>query len=291
MSLTSAQVAQLGRLEALIGSTRLGPYMAAERGELSLALARYYWNIDLCKAAYPALQALEVDLRNSLDAVIRPIFPVVDHPLAYRRIRSWLTRTSFPGVNPTGEVVVHPNGPATVDRALEKVLGKNPEQNARRTHDDLIAATSFGLWVGMLETAYDDPGTKGIHLWPHHRTKVFPGAKDEDLMTTIRTTFNGIRHFRNRVFHHEPIWAKTEKSPTPSDRYSEILRALRWLNSSHAQLLTRMYAPLSKLDSADGLEDARKRLIDGIDDILETAARKKAEKEAARAARKAAGNK
>lgn len=291
MSLTTTQVAYLGQLKALIGDTRLGPYLAAEKGDLSRSLARYYWNIDLCKAAYPALQVLEVDLRNGLDAVIRPIFPVANHPDAYRGIRSWLTRTDYPHVNPTGEVVVHPNGRATVDRALAKVLGKNPAQNARRTHDDLVAATSFGLWVGMLETAYDEPGTNGIHLWPRHRTKVFPGAKDEDLMTTIRATFNGIRHFRNRVFHHEPIWAKTDKATKPSDWYSEILRALRWLNSSHAQLITRMYEPLSKLDSDEALEDARKRLIDGVDDILEAAARKKAEKEAARAARKAAGKK
>jgi hypothetical protein len=265
--------------------------MVAEKGDLSRALARYYWNIDLCKASYPALQVLEVDLRNSLDAVIRPLFPVVDHPLAYRHIRSWLTRTSYSEVRPTGEVVVHPGGRGAVSRALEKVLGKDPAMNARRTHDDLIAATSFGLWVGMLETAYDEPGTNGIHLWSTHRKKVFPGAKDDDLMTTIRTIFNGLRQFRNRVFHHEPIWAKTEKSPTPSDRYSEILRALRWLNSSHAHLLTRIYDPLSKLDSADGLEDARRRLLGGIDDILETAARKRAEKAEARAARKAANTK
>jgi hypothetical protein len=52
-----------------------------------------------------------------------------------------------------------------------------------------------------------------------------------------------------------------------------------------------MYEPMSKLDSDEALEDARKRLIDGVDDILEAAARKKAEKEAARAARKAAGKK
>ncbi len=291
MSLTSTQVSQLGRLEALIGSSRLGPYMAAEGGDLSLSLARYYWNIDLCKAAYPALQVLEIDLRNSIDSVLKPLFPVSQNPAAYRGIRSWLTRTYHPDIRPSGEVVVHPGGRGTVDRALEKVLSKDPAQNARRTHDDLVAATSFGLWVGMLETAYDEPGTSGIYLWPTHRGKVFPGAKDEEMMTTIRTTFNGLRHFRNRVFHHEPIWAKTDKSPSPSARYADILQALRWLNSAHAQLLTRLYEPVSKLDSEDALQVARKRLVDGIDQVLEAAAKKKAEKEAARAARKGAGNK
>jgi septal ring factor EnvC (AmiA/AmiB activator) len=143
----------------------------------------------------------------------------------------------------------------------------------------------------MLETAYDEPGTQGVYLWPTHKAKVFPGAKEDEMMTTIRTTFNGLRQFRNRVFHHEPIWAKSDKSPSPTARYADILQALRWLQSSHSQLLTRLHEPITKLDSEDGLQDARKRLMNGVDHILETAARKKAEKEAERAARKAARKK
>lgn len=291
MSLTSTQVSYLGRLEPLIGATRLGPYMAAEGGDLSRALARYYWNIDLCRAAYPALQVLEIDLRNRIDTVLTPIFPVSESPEAWRGIRSWLTRIYHPDIRPSGEVVVHPGGRETVTRALDKVLSKDPTQNARRTHDDLVAATSFGLWVGMLETAYDEPGTQGVYLWPTQKAKVFPGAKEEEMMTTIRTTLNGLRQFRNRVFHHEPIWAKSEKSPTPSARYADILQTLRWLSSEHVRLVTRLYEPVSKLDSTGGLEEARRRLLDGVDQVLEAAAKKKAEKEAVRAARKAAKNK
>jgi len=281
MPLSRAQASFLGRLESLIGATRLGPYRAAESGDRFRALARYYWNIELCKSLYPALQLLEVDLRNSLDVTLSQVFPVRADPAAYRHVRSWITRTH--------DVVVHPGGRAAVDRALESILGKDPARRARRTHDDLVAAMSFGFWVGMLETAYDAPGTSGVYLWPDQKDRVFPGATDTR-MTTIRAMFSGLRHFRNRVFHHEPIWAKTSTGPTPADRYAEILQALRWLNSPHAPLLPRLYEPVRVLDSDRALEEAGKRLLGAIDVILEAAAQKKAAKQADRAARRAAGN-
>ncbi|BAH37749.1 MAG TPA: hypothetical protein DGD08_16375 [Gemmatimonas aurantiaca] len=279
MSLTAAQSSYFGQLKALIEEPRLRPYLAKEKGDLGRALARYYWNIDLCKAVYPALQLLEVDLRTRIDRAVGPTVVVGPDPVDYRRVPSWLTR------NPA--IVVHRGGTATVDRALDKISSKNPKQTALRTHDDLVAATSFGLWVGMLETAYDAPGTDSVVLWPDLQLAVFPGAPDE-LMTSIRTTFNGLRQFRNRVFHHEPIWPKGDTSPAPKDQYASILRGLKWLGSSHAALVSRFYDPVAKLDTPEALEQAYVRLLSSIDTILEDAARRKAEKEAKKAERKAA---
>lgn len=137
----------------------------------------------------------------------------------------------------------------------------------------------------MLEIAYDSPGTRGIYLWPDHKDAVFPGAGAER-MTGIRATMNSIRHFRNRVFHHEPIWSKSTPQPSPNKHYGDILAALRWLGSPHRQRLPRLHDPLGMLDSADALVLARARLLQAIDSALNEAERKRAEREAKPAVRR-----
>ncbi|MFZ5623234.1 MAG: hypothetical protein ACOY71_02225 [Gemmatimonadota bacterium] len=73
--LTSAQEAHLGRIRAQISEARLTPYRKAEKGTLLHALARYFWNVELCQTYYHVLQALEVTLRNRLDSGLGPKFP------------------------------------------------------------------------------------------------------------------------------------------------------------------------------------------------------------------------
>ena len=61
------------------------------------------------------------------------------------------------------------------------------------------------------------------------------------------------------------VWPKSEKTPPPNDRYGDILRALRWLGSPHAQIIPRLHEPIGKLDSPEGLALAHTRLIDAVD--------------------------
>lgn len=82
--------------------------------------------------------------------------------------------------------------------------------------------------------------------------------------------------------------AQGDTSPAPKDQYASILRGLKWLGSSHAALVSRFYDPVAKLDTPEALEQAYVRLLSSIDTILEDAARRKAEKEAKKAERKAA---
>ena len=282
MPLTSAQEAYLGVLQAQIGPTRISPYLRQTSGDLTNALAMYYWNVELCRTFYPALQALEITLRNNLDAAVRPLFPVA--PGGARHLQSWLTRHNA--------VVVHPGGRDAVDNALGKLLGRDPvtraiKPNNGKSHDDLVAAMSFGFWVGMLETAYDVPGTAGIFLWPTHKDTVFPGGT-ADTMPVIRASLNRIRQFRNRVFHHEPAWPKRATDTVPDDWYNELLKALRWLGSGHAQIVPTLHEKVSTVAHAQAVPDMAVRLIAAVDHALALAKKRKDEKAAVQAARKAA---
>lgn len=278
MALTKTQEAYLGRAAAAVGPSRLEPYLQKEGRDLLRALARYHWNVELCKAFYPVLQALEVTLRNGIDAVAVSAFPVRPSSLDYNIIRSWLTRTN--------SVVVHPGGRDDVRRAMTK-LASTSQAQAKKNHNDLVAALSFGFWVGMLESTYDAPGTNGVFLWPVHWSTVFPSARD--IATgDIRLTFTQLRHFRNRVFHHEPIWQKRAMDVAPTARFDQAVQALRWMQPTQAQLVVRMHATLADLTDDDAIERRVESLLAAMDSASKAAAKAAADKQARKDAREAA---
>ena len=55
------------KLRASISSHRLDSYRQAGQSDFDV-IASYLWNMALCEALYPSLQALEVTLRNSIHA-------------------------------------------------------------------------------------------------------------------------------------------------------------------------------------------------------------------------------
>lgn len=268
-----AQASYLGQLVLQIGPSRLAPYLRAASGDNGIAVARYYWNAELCRAYYPMLQAVEVALRNKLDRAIALKYPTSGK---YDHINSWIDRTS--------RVAVHPNAEASIQEAKSKLI-KDPSTHLLRRdyrdHNDLVAAMSFGFWVALLETAYDDPGTNRICFWnPATATdpnsferRVFPNAKGE-LMSSIRATFNQLRHFRNRVFHHEPVWPKHPSQPTPKERYDAICKALRWLGGEQSQLPPVLHKTPDIFDDAEQVPAMRERLHESIATLLERAQRK-----------------
>lgn len=281
MSLTPVQAAYLGRLATQLSDTRLAPYLRVEKGDLGRALARYYWNAELGRAYFPVLQALEVALRNTLDRVVAPAFPVHGR---YHDIDSWIDREP--------RVAVHRGADGQIAKAKDAILRRNAATgdwiaDPRKAHGDLLAATSFGFWVGLLEDAYADPGTRGVVLWPRFERDVFPGAGGTG-MTAVRVAFSQLRHFRNRVFHHEPVWPKRGTDPTPQARYDSILEALRWVGGEQSRVPGRLHRRPEALDEAAQLSEMHRRLLETVDAILEEARAKVDEKAAKKAARRAA---
>jgi hypothetical protein len=76
------------------------------------------------------------------------------------------------------------------------------------TPEQVVAATSFGLWVGLTDAGLprDPLFSYETALWQPRIQKAFPH------LGTVRRKelhrkLNGIRIFRNRLAHHEPIYA------------------------------------------------------------------------------------
>lgn len=115
------------------------------------------------------LHAVEVALRNNLDRTIGPAFPVA----RYKQVPSWIDRIP--------RVIIHEGREDAIARAKAKLLGWNRathdhRHGSRIQHGDLVAAMSFGFWIGLLDPAYDAPGIAGTYFWPNHVKMVFPGA-------------------------------------------------------------------------------------------------------------------
>lgn len=267
MPLSQKQESYLGQLRLQISESRLAPYLRAASGDTAIALAHYYWNVELCQAYYPVLHAVEIALRNNLDRSISSAVP----PGPHRDIPSWLDRV--PAV-----LARHAASDAII-RAKSRLPGWDPavqhfRDGAHVTHGDLVAELSLGFWLGLLDSSYDTGGSGGVRLWPDHLKKVFPGAVGKS-RAEIHNALNQLRHFRNRVFHYEPVWAKRAGQLSPKARYDSILCTLRWLGGEQSQIAARIHGTPKVFDAEVSIPEMHTRLIAIVDSILELAQRKK----------------
>lgn len=164
-------------------------------------VVNYLWNITLCEALYPALNALEIALRNSLcDALARRY-----------GTECWFDR---PGILIRLQ-------PSEIDRAREKIKSKGKPETPGR----IIAELGFGFWTTLLSGPYDR------HLWKPSNyallREVFPHIPYKvRTRTFIYKRYNHIRFLRNRAFHFEPIWTR---SSLPDD-HKQIIEAIGWIS-------------------------------------------------------------
>lgn len=186
-----------------ISEPRFGRYLAqAGDNDAHSSLACYLWNTSLSESLYPALQGVEVTLRNSI------------HKAAAEKFGSagWLD-----------SVLVDPE-----KRHLREAREKLQNQNKDTGLDNLMSELNFGSWVGLFHHRYEGS------LWPQMLRAVFPHMPRQ--LRTRRHIFQRLRRtrqLRNRVFHYEPIWYWNNL-----DRYHrEILALIRWINPDLAGLV------------------------------------------------------
>ena len=186
-----------------ISEPRFEPYLApAGRGDTQAGLARYLWNIQLSESLYPALQGVEVTLRNSI------------HKAAAE---------NFGGAGWLDSVLVNPE-----QQHLQAARERLQSQNRDTGNDNLLPELSFGSWVGLFHSRYE-----GI-LWPQMLRAVFPYMPRQ--LRTRQGIFQRLRRtrrLRNRVFHYEPIWYWNNLE----GYHREILELIRWINPEMAGLV------------------------------------------------------
>ena len=184
-----------------ISESRFGPYQRADNSNYG-PFARYLWNIALGESLYSTIQGLEVTLRNGIHNVATRSFGRSD----------W-----FNSILVAQEIRI-----LNIADIRLKQSGKSPNS------EDLVAALPLGFWVNLFYSRYEQK------LWPRILKDVFPyipaRLRRRDY---ISRRLNPIRHLRNRVFHHEPVW----HWPDLERHHDNSLEVIGWINPDMLNLV------------------------------------------------------
>ena len=179
-------------LEGSLSPERLATYLRETDGDKKAAIRLHVWNTDISAAFYGPLQALEITLRNAMHIQLGEHYGA-----------NWYD-------NPAIEF-----NEKHRQRLEEAKSGLQPKAFAPA---DMVAILSFGFWVFLLISGYNE------NLWRPTLRKAFPKAKNLT-RKQVHTPLIKLHALRNRIAHHEPIFAY------PLDRrYSDILEVIGWIS-------------------------------------------------------------
>lgn len=180
-----------------LATRRLRPYRQTGDSDLDV-VTRYVWNIKLCESFYTPLQNLEVALRNSLhEAISRQ----TGDALWLRHNPSWLETEQRDQISQAHSLLRRRHKPLEPGR--------------------IVAELTFGFWTGLLRTEYEQV------LWPILIVSVFPHFPPHQRPRhVIAQRLTNVRHLRNRVSHHEPIWKMADLAV----RHQQISEAMGWIS-------------------------------------------------------------
>lgn len=167
---------KLDALHRALSPGRIAPYLSAGGGDLAEAIRLYELNARLSALLYGPLQALEVTVRNAIDAEFRSTFG-----------EDW---TNLETIN------LQPKQQVDVQKALSEVAVDEQGDPKDFTHDDVVAELNFGFWVGVL-------GPKSeVEIWRKALWRAFPHRPKGVERKAVQGALNSVRRLRNRVAHH-----------------------------------------------------------------------------------------
>jgi hypothetical protein len=151
-------------------------------------IANYLWNLALCESLYPALHGLEVVLRNAVFDAGARIFSRIPT----RDVPCWLD------ANPS---LFDSDHEQSVMAAKLRLRDRGGALEPGR----LVAELTFGFWTSLFEVRYE----RNRVLWPHlFGAQLLDSSSPRSMRSRkqLSPLLNRMRHLRNRIFHHEPIW-------------------------------------------------------------------------------------
>lgn len=208
-----------------ISAPRLNTYknFFSTRNDIEL-LGAYQWGKELSASFFPLLQVFEITLRNSI------------HNEAKNHIANdWYDRLRTRNSNTLTE---SQKGHIRYLRSsINSAKRKLSRDNQPIDSDRVIAKVTFGFWTNLFSVAFDANGTPNA-LWPVLQKRVFPhSTKRERRRDNLHTLLLSMQDFRNKAFHHEPIWNIghpsniTEAMSNIESRKKQIIDIIGWISS------------------------------------------------------------
>jgi hypothetical protein len=169
------------------------------------AVARYLWNMALCRSIQTPLHVLEVTFRNQLHNALRTL----------RSRSDWYDDSTLMN-----------------SREQKMVLGaKSQLTNLGRPHDPgrVVAELTFGFWTSLYGVHHDlDIIRPTFNSVFQHLPAGVP-ARRQAATARLRDT----RIIRNRVSHHEPIYSMPNLIAT----HTHICELVAWMSPQMSALI------------------------------------------------------
>lgn len=197
-------------LTMIFSQERLGNYLSHTdcNDNKDAALLTYSWNIELSQALYPALQILEISLRNSLHKTFTENF----------KTEFWFN-LSF----------LNQKEQSKINKAIKTLKNRKKTLTSGR----IVAELSFGFWVSLFDIRYEHDQI----LWPKSIKPTFPFLpKGQKTRQFLSRELNRIKLLRNRIFHYEPIWHLKDLT----EQHDKIIYLIKCLSPSAANYLTTL---------------------------------------------------
>lgn len=175
--------ATLSGLPRLLSAPRLRPYANGYGGRDDLGVRSYAWNTELATAFWGPVGCVEVFVRNAIHDALR----------AGRRDDWW----NDPTIRLLGRE----------RHALDAAVGTLARRGVSDpSADQVVAATSFGLWVGLTDAGIprDPLWSYETTLWQPRIIHAFPHL-GHVRRKQLHRRLDEVRRFRNRLAHHEPV--------------------------------------------------------------------------------------
>lgn len=148
------------------------------------ALALYRWNVEVSAAFMAPIHLCEVVVRNAAAEALTAVYGP-----------RWVWDASFTGALPDP-----PRPTYSPKRDLIQV------RQHHATVGKVIPELKFVFWENLFTRRHDG------RLWSRHLLSVLPHLDASQppnvLRNTVRSEIESVRHIRNRVAHHEPIFAR-----------------------------------------------------------------------------------
>lgn len=172
-------------LDGLLSEPRLARYLDRYRGDRKLALRLYTWNLAVSSAFWGPIGVLEVVVRN---AIHQQLVARTDRDDWWKDPDLQLCRNETDSIHSAVSTLIRRGNPAP-------------------TSDQVVAATSFGLWTGLTGAgiARDPVLSYETSLWQPRLQHAFPNRGDKR-RKYIHARLDEVRVLRNRIAHHEPIY-------------------------------------------------------------------------------------
>lgn len=193
--------------ETVFSVPRMGRYLNKYAGDAGRAGVAYDQNVLLAQALMPALQTVEIALRN---AIHHSLSRSIGQP-------DWWTALPAPEFD-------------WLRLAVSEARTKISRRKEGATTDKIVAELTFGSWTRLFNVQH------GPTLW-RSLMWAFPTCpKRKRQRAPISAAVNRIRDLRNRVMHHEPLlWV----NPTVEELHATILEVLDWIDPGINRWLTQ----------------------------------------------------